>query len=76
MLVAEALYQHPVTLQTACLRLIKRGQDYLIGGYIGGEDEGDLPAWLTTTTTEADARRKGNHYHAALKRHYGMKRIA
>ena len=76
MLIAEAQYKNPVTLQTACLRLIKRQETYLIGGYIGREDEEDLPAWIETTTTEADARRKGNHYHAALKRHYGMERIA
>jgi hypothetical protein len=76
MLVAQAQYKDTITLQGALIRILKRRTDYAITANIGGEDDGAIPAWVQTATTEHDARLIGNAFHKELKARYGMTRIA
>jgi hypothetical protein len=76
MVIARAQYKNAGTLQTALIRIVQRRADYMIATNIGGEDIGVFPAWFQTATTEAEARRIGNHFHAELKTRYGMRRLA
>jgi hypothetical protein len=76
MLIAQAQYTNTTTLQGALIRIVQRRMDYAITANIGGEDDGAIPAWVQTATTEQDARLIGNAFHKALKGRYAMTRIA
>lgn len=73
MLVAKAHYRNS-HFQTACITIWQRHHDYYIATVIGGDSPTQPPEWSQVATTEEDARRIGNHFHAELKTVYHMQR--